>query len=61
MKYWLISYSENHGLVQNRVISETPAEWLYRENRWGNGGKVVILHFAMEITEDDYDKLGRVI
>lgn len=60
MTYWLVAYTENHGPVQNRTISETPAEWLYRENRWSNC-KVVRILFAMEITEEDYDKLSRII
>ena len=59
-KYYLITYSENDGAPKNAAISNSPAEWLYNQLRWGSPDKMVIL-FSMEISQEDFDRVIRVL
>lgn len=58
--YYLITYSEDHGAPRNAVTSSPPAEWMYERLRWGQG-KTFVLLFAIEIPEEEYVRLSRML
>jgi len=54
MQYYLITYTQD-GVVANALTDKSPVEYLAYLNRFNSENKNIV-HFAIEVSEFDYNE-----